>query len=506
MERQDHSLDDVHDDANPFRSRMTPPAPGHNRAKSPNLSQYSFDVDAFEAVLREKGVLKEIQQTFNLIAIPLLIMAVIGVGFILVWAKEILVPFVIALFFTFLLKPFVDLLSQPFGSCADAKCFHFFNAAACRRRTEDPVRKDSSSDVHLSFEQDDDGVAKGEVELSSLIDKSDELRSRGAGKAATPKSRTPSSRKYSNTGVCFRCRHAKCPRWLSILVCMVLVFGFFTGVVVLIVDAIQTFEDEDLDQFEEKTVEMATSIKNWIQKVFNIDSSSMLQQFRNEFHLMTLTKSLILGGLNGLEYVFIVFLFVLYMLFEDPDAADAAGVNNSHSHARDLRRQIDMQIQRYLVIKTLISLLVGFAVFIVLGPILHVKMAHIYGVITFFANFIPNFGAMIATMIPFPMVVLDPHQTTISMILAFALPTFIHSIVGNVIEPKVFGDTMELHPVVVLISLSFWYTVWGIAGAILSVPITAVLRIVVSHIKHPYARVILCLLEGKLPGSRAFHA
>lgn len=82
----------------------------------------------------------------------------------------------------------------------------------------------------------------------------------------------------------------------------------------------------------------------------------------------------------------------------------------------------------------------------------------------------------------------------------------IHTIVGNFVEPKVFGDTMELHPVIVVLSLSLWYTIWGIPGAILSVPITAVGRIIVSNISHPYANVILRILEGKLPGSAEFHS
>jgi len=196
------------------------------------------------------------------------------------------------------------------------------------------------------------------------------------------------------------------------------------------------------------------------------------------------------------------------MIFETSDSPRAVpehGMSLSQSRARNLRRQIDEQIQRYIVIKTLISLAVGICVYIVLGPVLQVKIAHIFGVITFFANFIPNVGAMLATIVPIPIVILDPNQTTVSSILAVGLPVIIHSLVGNIVEPKVFGDTMELHPVVVLISLSFWYTVWGVPGAILSVPITAVLRIILSNINHPYATVVLCILEGKLPGSSAFH-
>jgi predicted PurR-regulated permease PerM len=71
-----------------------------------------------------------------------------------------------------------------------------------------------------------------------------------------------------------------------------------------------------------------------------------------------------------------------------------------------------------------------------------------------------------------------------------------HNIVGNYIEPKLFGSSLELHPVVVLFSLSLWSAIWGVAGAILSVPLVAVTRVIVMHIDHPYARIALKVLEG----------
>ena len=69
------------------------------------------------------------------------------------------------------------------------------------------------------------------------------------------------------------------------------------------------------------------------------------------------------------------------------------------------------------------------------------------------------------------------------------IPGLVHFLVGNVVEPAIFGHSMELHPVVVLLSLTLWYALWGVTGAILAVPIVAVLRIVVSHNSHPYVLV-----------------
>ena len=112
---------------------------------------------------------------------------------------------------------------------------------------------------------------------------------------------------------------------------------------------------------------------------------------------------------------------------------------------------------------------------------------------------------MIATLLPLPVVFLDPTLNGFTVILAFLLPTMIHTIVGNIVEPIFFGQQMELHPIVVLLSLSFWFSLWGVPGAILSVPITAVIRIVVSNINHPYAYFAKNLLEGKLKFSTRHH-
>jgi AI-2 transport protein TqsA len=160
--------------------------------------------------------------------------------------------------------------------------------------------------------------------------------------------------------------------------------------------------------------------------------------------------------------------------------------------------KIDLQIQNYIVLKSLISALAGLAVFVILDIVFNIPMAFLFSFLTFIFNFIPNLGAIIASLLPLPIIVLDPDLSEFSKLLAFGLPVLVHLVVGNVIEPLVFGEKLELHPIVVLLSLAFWYAMWGVPGAILSVPITAVLRIIFSHVRHPYAASVLNLLEGRL--------
>ena len=301
--------------------------------------------------------------------------------------------------------------------------------------------------------------------------------------------------------VCGRGGHVQVPRWLAILMSMLMVMALFVGLVVLVMDAMQTFEQDSLSAYEDRTVELANMALRWLKRNFNVDGTYMLEQIKNEFQLVQMTKSLLLVLMNAVAYTFIVMLFVLYMLFEG--AVQANGVDlldddETNRTINSVRRQVDNQIQRYLVTKTLISFVVGALTFLVLGPLLHVKMAHLFGVVTFLMNFIPNVGAVVATLLPLPIVFLDPTLNALSVVLAFLLPTMIHTVVGNIVEPIFFGQQMELHPIVVLLSLSFWFSLWGVPGAILSVPITAVIRIIVSNIAHPYAQFAKNLLEGRI--------
>ena len=120
----------------------------------------------------------------------------------------------------------------------------------------------------------------------------------------------------------------------------------------------------------------------------------------DEFKLVTLTSSFVVTLLNAMGYTFVMLLFVLYMLFEtDEDSKADPYFSGSMSSAASMRKQIDEQIQRYITIKTIISATVGVIVYVCLGPILQVKMAHLFAVLTFFANFIPNVGAVIGMFV-----------------------------------------------------------------------------------------------------------
>ena len=71
--------------------------------------------------------------------------------------------------------------------------------------------------------------------------------------------------------------------------------------------------------------------------------------------------------------------------------------------------------------------------------------------------------------------------------------TGLQFLIGNVIEPAVMGRTHNLCSFVIILSLTFWSTLWGIARALLSVPIAVIAMIVCSHV--PQRRPVAIMLS-----------
>ena len=108
-------------------------------------------------------------------------------------------------------------------------------------------------------------------------------------------------------------------------------------------------------------------------------------------------------------------------------------------------------------------------------------------------NFIPTIGSIIATLFP-AMLALIQFDTFGPFFIVLAAVGSIQVVVGNVLEPKLMGNTLNVSPFVVMMSLTLWGSVWGIAGAFLSVPITVILLIIFAHFEK--TRYIAVLLSG----------
>lgn len=143
--------------------------------------------------------------------------------------------------------------------------------------------------------------------------------------------------------------------------------------------------------------------------------------------------------------------------------------------------EVVRKVQTYLLVKSFTSLLVAVIAYLVL-KIVDVRLALLLAVLLFLLHFVPNVGAIIATIPAVAATFLDSGAgAAIAVAITMSISTFI---VGNVVEPRLLGRTLGLSSFAVLVSLLFWGWLWGPAGAILSVPIVMVLKITLEETRY----------------------
>ncbi len=202
-----------------------------------------------------------------------------------------------------------------------------------------------------------------------------------------------------------------------------------------------------------------------------------------------LATGLISGIMSVLSNGLLVVIFMIFIL---------AGKSSPAATPGSFREQVEHGIKQYILTKVLVSATTGILVGLTLW-LLGVELAMVFGLLAFLLNFIPSIGSVISTLLPLPVVLLSPELSTTAKVLAIAVPGAIQFAVGNVVEPKIMGRSLDLHPVAVLLGLIFFGMIWGIIGMILATPIVAITKIVLERIEltAPVGR----LLAGKLdPG------
>ncbi|MCX7031885.1 MAG: AI-2E family transporter, partial [Spirochaetes bacterium] len=140
-------------------------------------------------------------------------------------------------------------------------------------------------------------------------------------------------------------------------------------------------------------------------------------------------------------------------------------------------------------------LLVGFGTIGILLA-LRVEFAFVWGFLAFLLNFVPGAGPVVAIALPV-LIAAAAHAFWPTAVLVVGLLGALHVGLSNALEPKLMGDHLDLSFLVVFVSLLFWGWLWGAAGVLLAVPLTATVKIVLEHI--PRTRRFAVLLQRSRP-------
>ena len=167
------------------------------------------------------------------------------------------------------------------------------------------------------------------------------------------------------------------------------------------------------------------------------------------------------------------------------------------------RREIDRILTRigsdtraYISLKTLVSIMTADFSYVVMR-IVGLDYAEFWAILIFVFNFIPNLGSLIATLLPSLLALVQFDHLRPFFIVAGGV-TAIQLFVANVIEPRIMAGSLNMSPLVIILSLVLWGTLWGVPGMFLCVPLMAILMIVFSHFKQTRPLAILMSEDGQV--------
>ena len=196
--------------------------------------------------------------------------------------------------------------------------------------------------------------------------------------------------------------------------------------------------------------------------------------------------------LGGLIFVLLNVIFMLLERRSFDRKLDAISTDPDRvALTRSIITDINARVGRYLAVKTMINIVLGLISFVIM-LVFGLEFAALWAIVIAFLNYIPYIGSWIGVILPVTLAVVQFGQleTVLMLVVALSAAQFL---LGNIVEPQVMGTSLDLSPYAILISLTVWTSLWGIPGAIVSVPITAVLVIVLSGF--PEARPIAVLLS-----------
>lgn len=143
--------------------------------------------------------------------------------------------------------------------------------------------------------------------------------------------------------------------------------------------------------------------------------------------------------------------------------------------------KVIVETTRFLSIKFFVSLATGLIVFGGLS-LLKIDFPIIWGFLAFVLNFIPTFGSWISCTATILFSILQCFPSWPPMLYVALLMIGTNFVIGNIIEPKIEGDNLDLSPFIILVSLSIWGWIWGFIGMILAVPMTVIIKIISENI------------------------
>ena len=261
---------------------------------------------------------------------------------------------------------------------------------------------------------------------------------------------------------------------LSVSLVLITIITASLSIAALIGTSLNSFR-KSLPEYKEKIYYEIDKISIIAEKYgLNIDSNFLYDYVDPTFIMQSVANTISAFG-NVLTNYFLILFIVMFTLLE------AAGFSNklklafkNSSNSITNFHIFSENMNKYISIKTIVSIITGFLIYICLSFI-GLDHAIMWALIAFFLNYIPNIGSIIASI---PAIIIALIQFNIYYALLVALVYLIINIVmGSIVEPKYLGKELGLSTLIIFLSLIFWGWLLGPVGMLLSVPLTMIMKI-----------------------------
>jgi AI-2 transport protein TqsA len=285
------------------------------------------------------------------------------------------------------------------------------------------------------------------------------------------------------------------PGWLCYLAALLTIFGALTIMVELIMDNVVQVS-QAAPAYEANLRGVLTTMYDLV----GLKTAPSFTQIAEQVSIGGIVTAVAatLGGVArsaGIVVVYVVFLLLEQSIFERKLHAlvhDPARAERLHH----LLARIARQIEGYLWVKTLSSLLTGTVSFAIMWTV-GVDFAEFWALVIFLLNFIPIIGALVGVVFPSLLALVQFESLGPFLVTSLALAAT-QFVVGNLIEPRLMGRRLNLSPLVIILSLAFWSMLWGVVGMILCIPIMVILMIVCAHFGPTRPIAILLSSDGEI--------
>jgi AI-2 transport protein TqsA len=268
------------------------------------------------------------------------------------------------------------------------------------------------------------------------------------------------------------------PRVVGIFLVIVLLLGVGTLFAFIIYTSLQRLLRE-FPTYYQRLMELIRSTSDYFDLPASIISSlDLSRQFGS---VLVSVSGDFVGFSSGL---IMVIIFLLFLLLEKPFIRPKVMEALEGPRTEKIWRivgHINAQIGRYLSVKLLVSSLTGALVWLSFS-IVGVDFAFIWGVLSFLLNFIPSIGSIVISVASAMFAVVQFYPEINPILAAVFSMVAIQLVLGNIIDPKLQGDSLKISPVVILFSLLLWGWLWGIVGLFLAIPLTVALKIVFENV------------------------